>query len=78
METPNLLNCLLREGFTCYKNFFNFVHYEQTNEATCGSKKMYKLKPIIQNLNEAFSTVYTAVTGQFSWISSFTFVISFV
>jgi DNA-directed RNA polymerase subunit RPC12/RpoP len=38
---------------------FNFVDNKCYDEAICGSKRLYKLKPILDHLNAIFNSVYT-------------------
>jgi hypothetical protein len=38
--------------------FLHFVDNESYDEATCGSKRLFKLRPIL-NLNAKFRSVYT-------------------
>ena len=39
--------------------FLHFVNNEEYDEATCGSKRLFKLKPILDHLNDRFRSVYT-------------------
>jgi hypothetical protein len=40
--------------------FLHFVGYESYDGVTCGSKRLYKLKPILDHLNAKFRSVCTA------------------
>jgi hypothetical protein len=52
----NFWTCSVRGGFTFCSIFFILFCYI---EATCGSKRSYKLKPKLEHLNAKFRSVYT-------------------
>jgi hypothetical protein len=40
-------------------SFLHFVDDERYVEATCISRRLYKLKPILDHLNDRFMSVYS-------------------
>lgn len=59
METPIFLELFTERRFHLLLKFCNFVDNEGYDEATCGSKRLYKLKPTLEHLDAKFRTVYT-------------------
>jgi hypothetical protein len=52
------LELFSKRSFHLLLKFLNFVDNESDDEATCGSKRLYKLKPILDHLNAKFRSVY--------------------
>jgi hypothetical protein len=50
---------LFTERFHSLLNFIYFVENESYNEATCGSKRLHKLKSVLDHLNEIFKSAYS-------------------
>jgi hypothetical protein len=59
LETPVFLELFSERRFHLLLKFLHFVNNESYDEATCGSKSLYKLKPIMDHLNAKFQSVYT-------------------
>jgi hypothetical protein len=57
LETPIFLK-LLTERFHLLLNF-HFIDNETYDKATCSSRRLHKLKPILDHLNDRFRNVYT-------------------
>jgi hypothetical protein len=55
LEMPIILELFSKRRF----HFLHFVDNEIYDEATCSSKRLYKLKPILDHLNAKFRSVYT-------------------
>jgi hypothetical protein len=53
------LELFTERRFHLQLKFPHFVHNEHYEEATCGSRRLYKLKPILDHLNDRFRSVYT-------------------
>jgi hypothetical protein len=45
--------------FHILPKFLHFVDNEHYEEATCSSRRLYKLKPALDHLNDGFRSVYT-------------------
>jgi hypothetical protein len=58
LETPIFLDLFSDRNFHLPLKF-NFVDNESYDEATCGSNRLYKLKPILDHINAKFRSVYT-------------------
>jgi hypothetical protein len=50
---------LFSERFYLLLKFLHFADNVSYDEATCGSKRLYKLKPILNHLNAKFRSLYT-------------------
>jgi hypothetical protein len=50
---------LFSEKFCLVLKFLHILANQSYNEATCGFKRLYKLKPILVHLNAKFRRVYT-------------------
>jgi hypothetical protein len=48
----------LLKGFYLLLKFLHFIDSDTYDEATCISKRLYKLKPILGHLNDKFRSVY--------------------
>lgn len=59
LETPIFFELFTERRFHLLLKFLHFVDNEAYDEATSGSKRLYKLKPILDHLNKKFQTVYT-------------------
>lgn len=59
LETPIFLELFTERRFHLLLKFLHFVNNEEYDEATCGSRRLYKLKPILDHLNDRFRSVYT-------------------
>jgi hypothetical protein len=57
-NSGNIFLYLLRGGFT-YSGFFILLTTKVNDVATCGSKRLYKQKLILDHLNAKFRSVYT-------------------
>jgi hypothetical protein len=55
----HFLELFSERRFHLLLKFFHFVDNESYNEATCSSKRLYKLKPILDHLNAKFKSAYT-------------------
>jgi hypothetical protein len=53
------LELFSKRRFHFLLKFLHFVDNKSYNEATCNSKRLYKLKPILAHLNAKFRSVYT-------------------
>jgi hypothetical protein len=58
LETPIFLELFIERRFHLLR-FLHFVDNESYDEATCSSKRQYKLKFIVDHLNAKFRSVYT-------------------
>jgi hypothetical protein len=59
LETPIFLSLFSERRFHLLLKFLHFVDNESYNEVTCGFKRLYKLKPILNHLHTKFMSVYT-------------------
>jgi hypothetical protein len=50
LETPIFLDLFSERRFHLLLKFLHFADNESYNEATCSSKRLYKLKPILDHL----------------------------
>jgi hypothetical protein len=53
------LDLFSERRFRLLLKFLHFVDNESYDEATCGSKRLYKFRPILDHLNSKFRIVYT-------------------
>lgn len=60
LDTPILLELFSERRFQHLLRFLHFVDNESYDEATCGSKRLHKFKPILDHLNAKFRSVYTS------------------
>jgi DNA-directed RNA polymerase subunit RPC12/RpoP len=58
LETPIFL-ILFSERFHLLLKFLQFIDNKSYDEARCGSKRLYKLNPILDHLNDKVRSVYT-------------------
>jgi hypothetical protein len=58
-ETSIFSELFTERRFHLLLKFLHFVDNESHLEATCGSRRLYKLKPILDHLNDRFRSVYT-------------------
>jgi hypothetical protein len=65
LETPVFLHPFSERGFHLLLKFLHFVDNKSYDEATCSSKKLNKLKPILDHLNAKFRSVYTPISRVF-------------
>ena len=59
LETPIFLELFTEKRFHLLLKFLHFVDNEAYDENTSSSRRLYKLKPILDHLNEKCPTVYT-------------------
>jgi hypothetical protein len=59
LETPIFLELFSERRFHLLLKFLLSVKDESYDGANCGSKRLYKLKPILDHLNAKFRSVYT-------------------
>jgi hypothetical protein len=59
LETPTFFY-LFSERFHLLLKFLHFVDNESYGDSACSSKRLYKLKPILDHLNVNFRSVYTS------------------
>jgi hypothetical protein len=59
LETPIFLDWFSKRRFHLLLKFLHFVDNESHEETISGSKRLYKLKPILDHLNAKFRGVYT-------------------
>jgi hypothetical protein len=60
LEMPTFLGLFSERRFHLLLKFPHFVDNESYDEAICGSKRLYKLKPILDNLNAKFRSICTS------------------
>lgn len=58
MEIPIFLELYTERRFHLLLEFCNFVENEGYDEAMCGSKRLYTLKPMLEH-DAKFGTIYT-------------------
>jgi hypothetical protein len=59
LETLIFLDLFSERRFHLLLKFLHFVDNESYDEATCGSRRLYKPKQILDHLNTRFRSVYT-------------------
>jgi hypothetical protein len=59
VEMSIFLELFSERRFHLLLEFLHSVDNKSYDEATCGSKRLYKLKPILNHLNVKFMIVYT-------------------
>jgi hypothetical protein len=59
LETPIFLDVFSRRRFHLLLKLLHFVDNERYEEATCSSKRLYKLKPKLDQVSAKFRSVYT-------------------
>jgi hypothetical protein len=59
-ETPIFLELFTERRFRLLLKFLHFVDIETYDKATCGSRRLFKLKPILDHLNDKFISVYAS------------------
>jgi hypothetical protein len=59
LETPIFLELFRERRFHLLLKFLHFVGNENYDEATCTSKRLHKLKPILDHGNAKFRSLYT-------------------
>jgi hypothetical protein len=59
LETPIFSELFAERRFHLLLKFLHFVDDERYEEATCGSRRLYKLIPMLDHLNDRFRSVYT-------------------
>lgn len=59
LETLIFFELFSKRRFHLLLKFLHFVDNESNDGATCGSKRLYKFKPIKDHLNAKFRSVYT-------------------
>jgi hypothetical protein len=57
LEMPVFLELFSERRFHLLLKYLHFVDNKSYNEATCGSKRLYKLNPILDHLNDKFRNV---------------------
>jgi hypothetical protein len=57
----------MRGGFS-YSSFFIFFGNDSYDEATCGPKRLYKLQPLLDDLNAKFRSLYAGVWCASRWV----------
>jgi hypothetical protein len=59
LEMPIFLELFSERKFHLLLKLLHFADSESYSEATCASKRLYKLKPMLDHLNAEFRSVYT-------------------
>jgi hypothetical protein len=63
LGTPIFLELFTERRFHLLLKYLHFIGNETYDEATCGSRRLYQLKPIFDQLTDKFGSVYTPECG---------------